>query len=61
VVRARLLRIVKRAALLVGAVAITLVVVRIWDTRRGPELELWHTHAPVERRAASRSGRGRTA
>ncbi len=46
--RARLLRIVKRTALLVGAVAITLMAVRIWDTQRGPELELWHTFAPVE-------------
>jgi alpha-beta hydrolase superfamily lysophospholipase len=47
-VRARLLRIVKRAALLVGAVAITLMAVRIWDTQRGPPLELWHIYAPVE-------------
>ena len=46
--RARLLRIVKRTALLVGAVVITLLAVRIWDTQRGPELELWHTFAPVE-------------
>jgi alpha-beta hydrolase superfamily lysophospholipase len=47
-VRARLLRIVKRTALLVGAVVITLLAVRIWDTQSGPELELWHTFAPVE-------------
>ena len=46
--RARLLRIVRRATLLVGAVVITLLGVRIWDTQRGPELELWHTYAPVE-------------
>jgi alpha-beta hydrolase superfamily lysophospholipase len=47
-VRARLLRITKRAALLAGAVVITLMAVRIWDTQRGPPLELWHIHAPVE-------------
>jgi alpha-beta hydrolase superfamily lysophospholipase len=47
-VRARLVRIVKRTALFVGAVAITLLAVRIYDVQRGPPLELWHTYAPVE-------------
>jgi alpha-beta hydrolase superfamily lysophospholipase len=47
-VRARVLRIVKRAALLVVAIAITLMAVRIYDTQRGPPLELWHTYAPIE-------------
>jgi alpha-beta hydrolase superfamily lysophospholipase len=47
-VRARLLRIVKRAALLVAAILLALLAVRIWDTQRGPPLEVWHTHAPVE-------------
>jgi alpha-beta hydrolase superfamily lysophospholipase len=47
-VRARLLRIARRTALLVAVIAITLLAVRIWDTQRGPELELWHTFAPVE-------------
>ena len=46
--RARLLRIVKRAALLVAAILLALLAVRIWDTQRGPPLEVWHTHAPVE-------------
>ena len=46
--RARVLRIVKRAALLVALIAITLMAVRIWDAQRGPPLELWHTFAPVE-------------
>jgi alpha-beta hydrolase superfamily lysophospholipase len=41
-------RIVKRTALFVGAVAITLLAVRIYDVQRGPPLELWHTYAPVE-------------
>jgi hypothetical protein len=47
-VRARLVKIVKRTALLVGAVAITLLAVRIYDVQRGPPLELWHTYAPIE-------------
>jgi alpha-beta hydrolase superfamily lysophospholipase len=47
-VRSRVLRILKRTALLVGATLITLMAVRIYDTQRGPPLELWHTHAPVE-------------
>jgi alpha-beta hydrolase superfamily lysophospholipase len=47
-VRARVLRIVKRAALLVALIAIALTAVRIWDAQRGPPLELWHTFAPVE-------------
>jgi len=42
------LRIVKRAALLVAVVGVTLMAVRIWQTERGPPLEVWHTHAPIE-------------
>jgi alpha-beta hydrolase superfamily lysophospholipase len=42
------LRIVKRAAVLVALIAITLMAVRIYDTQRGPPLELWHTFAPIE-------------
>jgi alpha-beta hydrolase superfamily lysophospholipase len=47
-VRARVLRVIKRTALLAGVIAITLLAVRIWDTQRGPPLEVWHTYAPVE-------------
>jgi alpha-beta hydrolase superfamily lysophospholipase len=47
-VRARVLRVIKRTALLAGGIAITLLAVRIWDTQRGPPLEVWHTYAPVE-------------
>ena len=46
--RSRVLRWLKRAALLLGAIAITLIAVRIYDTQRGPPLELWHTYAPPE-------------
>jgi alpha-beta hydrolase superfamily lysophospholipase len=51
-VRRWVLRIAKRAALLVGVIAVTLLAVRIYVTERGPPLELWHTHAPVELSAA---------
>ena len=46
--RARMLRILRRGALLLGVIAITLLAVRIYDTQRGPPLELWHTYAPTE-------------
>jgi alpha-beta hydrolase superfamily lysophospholipase len=46
--RSRLLRILKRAAVLLGAIALTLMAVRIYDTQRGPPLELWHLYAPPE-------------
>jgi alpha-beta hydrolase superfamily lysophospholipase len=47
-VRSRLLSWSRRGAVLLAAVAITLVAVRIYDTQRGPPLELWHTHVPHE-------------
>jgi alpha-beta hydrolase superfamily lysophospholipase len=46
--RSRMLRFLKRTAVLLGVMAITLIVVRIYDTQRGPPLELWHTHVPPE-------------
>jgi len=47
-VRSRVLRILKRGAVLLAVIAITLIAVRIYDTQRGPPLELWHTYAPTE-------------
>ena len=47
-VRERVVKIVRRAAVLVAVVAITLLAVRIWDAQRGPPLEPWHTFAPTE-------------
>jgi predicted alpha/beta-fold hydrolase len=44
----RVLKIVKRIALVLAAVVVTLLAVRIYDTQRGPPLELWHTYAPAE-------------
>jgi alpha-beta hydrolase superfamily lysophospholipase len=33
---------------LLAAIAVTLIAVRIYETQRGPPLELWHTYAPTE-------------
>jgi hypothetical protein len=46
--RSRVLRFLKRGVLLLAVIAITLIAVRIYDTQRGPPLELWHTYAPEE-------------
>ena len=43
-----LARMLKRIALLLGIVLITLLAVRTYDVQRGPELELWHTVVPHE-------------
>jgi alpha-beta hydrolase superfamily lysophospholipase len=34
--------------MLLAAVVLTLIAVRIYDTQRGPPLELWHTYVPLE-------------
>ena len=46
--RSRVLRILKRVAALIAVIAVTLIAVRIYDTQRGPPLEIWHTYAPAE-------------
>jgi hypothetical protein len=46
--RARVLRFPKRGAVLFAVIALTLMAVRIYDTHRGPPLDLWHTYAPPE-------------
>jgi hypothetical protein len=46
--RTRVLRLLKRGAVLLAVIAMTLMAVRIYDTQRGPPLELWHTYAPPE-------------
>jgi alpha-beta hydrolase superfamily lysophospholipase len=47
-VRSKIPRILKRAAVLLAVIVMTLTAVRIYDTQRGPPLELWHTYAPPE-------------
>jgi alpha-beta hydrolase superfamily lysophospholipase len=46
--RSRMLKILRRTAVLLATIAITLLAVRIYDAQRGPPLELWHTYAPPE-------------
>lgn len=49
---ARLLRLVKRALVLLIVVAAALLAMRAWDSQRGPPLELWHTYVPNDLHAA---------
>jgi alpha-beta hydrolase superfamily lysophospholipase len=51
--RRGLLRTLKRAGLLLGALFILLLGLRIYDTQRGPPLEIWHTHRPPELTASA--------
>ena len=60
-----LARMLKRTALLLGIVFVTLLAVRTYDVQRGPALEPWHTHVPHElsgeqiRRTRVRAARAR--
>jgi len=45
---ARTLRILKVGALVLGAVLLTILGVRIYDSQRGPDLQPWHTFVPDE-------------
>jgi alpha-beta hydrolase superfamily lysophospholipase len=46
--RSKLLRLVKRALIGLVIVALTLLVLRVWQTQRGAPLEPWHTYVPHE-------------
>lgn len=46
--RARMVRIIGRGIVLLGAVFLTLLAVRAYDSQRGPPLEPWHTYVPDE-------------
>jgi hypothetical protein len=46
--RAMAIRWVKRLIGLLLIAAITILVVRVWDTQRGPPLHVWHTYVPHE-------------
>lgn len=46
--RSKLVRYLKRGTGLLAVILVTLLAVRIYDTQRGPPLELWHTHVPPE-------------
>ena len=43
-----LFRFLRRTLVLVVVVAGAILGFRVWDSQRGPPLELWHTHAPHE-------------
>jgi hypothetical protein len=42
------LRYLKRGAILLAAIAMTLIAVRVYEAHRGPPFEFAHTYAPCE-------------
>jgi alpha-beta hydrolase superfamily lysophospholipase len=44
----RTLKFIKVGALVLGAVLLTVLAIRIYDTQRGPDLQPWHTFVPDE-------------
>jgi alpha-beta hydrolase superfamily lysophospholipase len=44
----KVVKLVKRGAVLLAVIALTLIAVRAYDSQRGPALELWHTYIPRE-------------
>jgi alpha-beta hydrolase superfamily lysophospholipase len=50
-VRSWLKKFLKRTALLLAVIVMTLLAVRIYDTQRGPPLEPWHIFVPREMKA----------
>ena len=45
---ARLVRLLKRIAWVIGIAFVALLGIRAYDSQRGPPLQLWHTHVPHE-------------
>ncbi|MFW5399270.1 alpha/beta hydrolase [Yersinia sp. 1252 StPb PI] len=43
---------IKRIVLVLVVMSVTILAIRIYDTQRGPKLELWHTFVPHDMRAA---------
>ncbi len=54
--RAKIVKGMKRALILLGVVAVTLLSIRVYDTQRGPPLARWHTYVPHELRAKQLDG-----
>ena len=50
--RAKAVRLLKWSAILLAVILLTVLVVRAYDSQRGPPLELWHTYVPHEMTAA---------
>lgn len=49
----RIMKLIKRTMLLLAVIVVTLLVIRIYDTQRGPPLEPWHTFIPHELKASA--------
>jgi len=48
----KLIRLLKRVLVLLAVVAASLLVVRAYDSQRGPPLQLWHTYFPHDLKAS---------
>jgi alpha-beta hydrolase superfamily lysophospholipase len=54
--RTGVVKILKRGAVLVGIVLVTLLAARAWQSQQGAPLEPWHTHVPPEMTAKELAG-----
>ncbi len=50
--RAKVVKLLKWGAVIVGVSLMTVLAVRAWEARRAPPLQVWHTHVPHELKAA---------
>jgi alpha-beta hydrolase superfamily lysophospholipase len=55
-VRARMMKLIRRTALLLAVVAVTLLAARVYLSQRGAALEPWHTFVPHELKAKAIDG-----
>lgn len=55
-VRARMMKLIRRTALLLAVVAVTLLAARVYHSQRGAPLEPWHTFVPHELKAKAIDG-----
>jgi predicted alpha/beta-fold hydrolase len=55
-VRGRLMKLMKRTALLLAVIAVTLLAARVYHSQRGAPLEPWHTFVPHEMKAKAIDG-----
>ena len=55
-VRARMMKLIRRTALLLAVVVVTLLGVRVYLSQRGAPLEPWHTFVPHEMKAKAIDG-----
>ncbi len=46
--RAKVAKLLKRTAIVVAVSVLTLLAIRVYDSQRGPPLELWHTYVPYD-------------